>query len=39
MRKVVGHVHRHLAQRPDGNVRETRWRRSRMNWRHDPLED
>lgn len=39
MRKVVGYVHRHLAQRPDGDVRETRWRYSLMNWGHDPLKD
>lgn len=36
-RKVIGFVHRHLAQRPDGDVRETRWRYSLMNWGHDPL--
>jgi hypothetical protein len=39
MRKVVGYVHRHLAQRPSGDVRHTRWRWSLMNWGHDPLED
>lgn len=37
MRKVVGYVHRHMKQRPDGDVTETRWRRSLMNWGHDPL--
>jgi hypothetical protein len=37
MRKVVGYVHRHLAQRPDGDVSETAWRYSLMNWGHDPL--
>ncbi|WP_271216067.1 DUF3140 domain-containing protein [Streptosporangium carneum] len=37
MRKVTGYVHRHLAQRPSGDVRETRWRHSLMNWGHDPL--
>ncbi|GAA3036475.1 DUF3140 domain-containing protein [Streptosporangium longisporum] len=37
MRKVVGYVHRHLAQRPGGDVAETPWRRSLMNWGHDPL--
>lgn len=37
MRKVVGYVHRHLAQRPTGDVRDTRWRWSLMNWGHDPL--
>jgi hypothetical protein len=37
MRKVAGYVHRHLAQRPSGDVRETPWRYSLMNWGHDPL--
>ncbi|MFJ4525673.1 DUF3140 domain-containing protein [Streptomyces sp. NPDC088810] len=37
MRKVVGYIRRHLAQRPPGDVRDTRWRHSLMNWGHDPL--
>ena len=37
MRKVVGYVHRHLAQRPKGDVTDTKWRYSLMNWGHDPL--
>ena len=37
MSKVVGYVHRHLAQRPDGDVSDTAWRYSLMNWGHDPL--
>jgi DNA topoisomerase VI subunit B len=37
MRKVVGYVHRHTAQRPEGDVAESRWRYSLMNWGHDPL--
>jgi hypothetical protein len=38
MRKVVGYVNRHLAQGgPDGDVEESRWRYSLMNWGHDPL--
>lgn len=36
MRKVTGYVHRHLAQRPAGDVSETPWRYSLMNWGHDP---
>ncbi|OEJ28595.1 DNA-binding protein [Streptomyces agglomeratus] len=36
MRKVVGYVHRHLKQRPSGDVTDTRWRYSLMNWGHDP---
>jgi hypothetical protein len=39
MRKVVGYVHRHAAQRPAGDVTETRWRYSLMNWGHDPLKE
>ena len=39
MRRVAGYAHRHLAQRPDGDMRETRWRYSLMNWGHDPLKD
>ena len=35
MRKVVGYVHRHSAQRPD-NIHTSRWRYSLMNWGHDP---
>lgn len=37
MNKVVGYVHRHLAQRPERDVTDTRWRWSLMNWGHDPL--
>ena len=38
MRKVVGYVARHIAQRPE-NVVTSRWRYSLMNWGHDPLQD
>ena len=37
MRKVIGYVHRHMKQRPEGDVTDTRWRKSLMNWGHDPL--
>ena len=37
MKKVVGYVHRHMAQRPAGDVGHSRWRHSLMNWGHDPL--
>jgi len=37
MRKVVGYVARHSAQRPDGDVENTAWRYSLMNWGNDPL--
>ena len=37
MRKVVGYVHRHLAQRPSKEpIENSRWRYSLMNWGHDP---
>ncbi len=39
MRAVVGYIHRHRAQRPSGDVRDTPWRHSLMNWGHDPLKD
>ncbi len=38
MRKVVGYVHRHLAQGgPDKEKAHSPWRYSLMNWGHDPL--
>jgi hypothetical protein len=37
MRKVVGYVHRHQAQRPSGDVTDTPWRYSLMNWGNDPI--
>ncbi|NIL75048.1 MULTISPECIES: DUF3140 domain-containing protein [Nocardiaceae] len=36
MRKVVGYINRHSAQRPKGDVSDTPWRYSLMNWGHDP---
>jgi len=30
--KMVGYVHRHQAQRPSGDVSDTAWRYSVMNW-------
>ncbi|WP_299761627.1 DUF3140 domain-containing protein [uncultured Pontibacter sp.] len=36
MRKVVGYVHRHTAQRPSGNIEDTPWRYSLKNWGHEP---
>lgn len=40
MRKVIGYAHRHLAQRPSGDpsgdISESAWRYSLMNWGHDP---
>jgi hypothetical protein len=38
MAKVVGYVHRHLAQGgPEDDVEHSPWRYSLMNWGHDPL--
>jgi hypothetical protein len=39
MAKVVGYVHRHLAQGPDhkADAKDSAWRYSLMNWGHDPL--
>lgn len=38
MRKVVGYVHRHMAQGPSKHAVETSdWRYSLMNWGHDPV--
>jgi hypothetical protein len=42
MKKVIGFCRRHLAQRPQalrtgGDLTDTRWRWSLMNWGHDPL--
>ncbi len=37
MKKVVGYIHRHLAQKPSGDIKETPWRYSLMNWGCDPL--
>ncbi|ROS58295.1 uncharacterized protein DUF3140 [Frigoribacterium sp. PhB160] len=37
MSKVHGYVARHAAQRPSGDVTDTPWRWSLMNWGHDPL--
>ena len=37
MQKVVGYVHRHKAQKPSGDIEDSDWRYSLMNWGHDPL--
>jgi hypothetical protein len=38
MRKVIGYVHRHMAQGgPAEDKAQSRWRYSLMNWGHDPL--
>jgi hypothetical protein len=38
MRKVVGYIRRHSAQRPV-NIYTSRWRYSLMNWGHDPTKE
>ncbi len=37
MRRVVGYVHRHQAQKPSGDVEDSTWRYSLLDWGHDPL--
>lgn len=37
MRQVVGYAHRHLEQRPSGEIEHSKWRYSLMNWGHDPM--
>ena len=39
MNKVVSYIKRHSAQRPSGDVKESDWRYSLMNWGHDPCKD
>lgn len=40
MKKVIGYVHRHVAQGgPKEDVENSTWRHSLMNWGHDPLKD
>ena len=36
MAKVVGYIKRHSAQEPDGDIEDSNWRYSLMNWGHDP---
>jgi len=38
MRKVIGYIRRHSAQRP-ANIYTSRWRYSLMNWGHDPTKE
>jgi len=38
MRKVVGFIRRHSAQRPE-NIVTSRWRYSLMNWGYDPWKE
>jgi hypothetical protein len=37
MRRVVSYVHRHESQKPSGDVKDSNWRYSLLNWGHHPL--
>ena len=37
MSKVLSYIHRHQAQKPKGDVEDSNWCYSLMNWGHDPL--
>jgi hypothetical protein len=37
MKRVNAYVKRHLGQGPKNDIEDSRWRRSLMNWGHDPL--
>jgi hypothetical protein len=37
MQRIVSYVHRHQAQKPSGDVEDSTWRYSLLNWGHDPL--
>ncbi len=37
MQRVVSYVHRHQAQKPSGDVEDSTWRYSLLNWGHEPL--
>ena len=37
MRRVVSYVHRHQSQKPENDAKNSNWRRSLLNWGHDPL--
>ena len=39
MQKVVGYVNRHTAQKPSGDIEDSDWRYSLMNWGHDPMKN
>lgn len=37
MKKVNAYVKRHTAQPPSGDIENSNWRYSLMNWGHDPM--
>ena len=39
MNKVVGYIHRHKAQKPNGSIKDSDWRYSLKNWGYDPCKN
>ena len=39
MHRVISYISRHKAQKPDGEVKETKWNYSLKNWGHDFSKD
>jgi hypothetical protein len=39
MKKVVNYIGRHTSQKPSGDIEQSDWRYSLMNWGHDPLKE
>lgn len=39
MRKVIGYIKRHKAQKPDSDIKNSDWRYSLKNWGHDPCKE
>jgi len=39
MKKVNSYIKRHTAQKPNNNMKDSRWRYSLMNWGHDPCKN
>ncbi len=39
MSRTVSYFKRHLAQRPESDIKESPWRYSLMNWGHDPCKE
>lgn len=39
MQKVNAYIARHTAQEPEGDIKESNWRYSLMNWGYDPVKE
>lgn len=39
MKKVISYVKRHRAQKPQGDIKDSKWRYSLKNWGHDPCKE